>query len=432
MASVAAGQSLADFGIPASSDNPEAVREVKNPAAVKNTMNEALGQEVTSAETTQDAINATSKGLQEAGSGAKFISTGSGLGCVAVGSSSYGSDDVTNPNLVLIAQRHAAIAALLEAKKGMAKFLNGVSIDGKQELSKQRQMIDDPEMSMANIASSSKEQLGTSINAMLKGVIVYDFQDDPSTGEVMVTVVTTPRTQGACQRSSGGGAMDAVSLQAGVAAVISEVKTQLVTPVGGRTIVVSGTGQIAWVGFGSEICRKNRNKEIQRDLKEGARETALERAERALLGTINGQKIKATSKLEEEFAKDIQQFEVVIDPEGNESTVPLADDKVTLGAQQLRVSVIGTETVGKLPPGVRTETYYTKDGNWAYAIAIYMPEATEAAKNIAAGMAANSPLRSNLGDRFKVNADGSFKVGKDGRLIPASMGNGRVTRDSDL
>jgi hypothetical protein len=198
------------------------------------------------------------------------------------------------------------------------------------------------------------------------------------------------------------------------------------------TIVVSGTGQIAWMGFGSKICRKNRNREIQRGLKEDARERAVERAERALLGIINGQKIETTSKLEEEFAKNIEQLVVVIDPEGNEATAPLADDRVKLGAQEVRRSGIGTVTVGQLPPGVNTRAYYTKDGNWAYAIAIYMPEATEAAKGIAASMAANSPLRKNLGKRYQVNADGSFKVGKDGRLIPASMGNGRVTRDSDL
>ena len=226
--------------------------------------------------------------------------------------------------------------------------------------------------------------------------------------------------------------MDAVSLEAGVAAVISEVKMGLVAPVGGRTIVVSGTGQIAWVGFGSEICRKNSNKKIQRVLKDDARETALERSKTALLGIINGQEIKAASKLEEELAEEIAESQVVIDAEGNETTVTLAEDKVTLGAQQMRASVIGTATVGKLPPGVNTQSYYTKDGNWSYAISVYWSDATEAAKNIAAGMAANSPLRSNLGDRFKVNAVGSFKVVNDGRLIPASMGNGRVTRDSDL
>ena len=134
MTAVAAGQSLADFDIPASSDNPEALRGVQNAAAVKTTVNAALGQEVTSAETTQDAINAASKGLVASGAGAKFISTGSGLGCVAVGSSSYGSDGVTNPNLVLIAQRHAAIAALLKAKREMGTFLDGLGIDAKQEL----------------------------------------------------------------------------------------------------------------------------------------------------------------------------------------------------------------------------------------------------------------------------------------------------------
>jgi len=431
MTAVAAGQSLADFDIPASSDNPEALRGVQNAAAVKTTVNAALGQEVTSAETTQDAINAASKGLVASGAGAKFISTGSGLGCVAVGSSSYGSDGVTNPNLVLIAQRHAAIAALLKAKREMGTFLDGLGIDAKQELSKQRQVLDDPEASMANSKSSSREELATVMSVILKGVVVYDFQDDPAKGEVSVTVVTTPRTQGACQRYSGG-FIDAVSLEAGVAAVLGEIRTGLITPIGGRTIVVPETGRIAWVGFGSEICRKNRNREIERDLREDARETASERASRSLLGLINGQTIKATSKLEAEFVNDLQQLEVEIDPDGVEKMVALAEDRVMQTAQMLRSTVIGTATVGILPPGVTNQTYYTKDGNWAYAVGIYMPEATEAAKGIAASMAANSPLRSNLGNRYKVNADGSFKVGKDGRLIPTSMGNGRVTRDSDL
>jgi hypothetical protein len=426
---IAASQDLADFGIPASSDNPDAVRQVKAPGAVTEVTNKALGKPVVSGATTQDAVNAAVGKMVDSGETAYFIATSAGLGVVTVGYGSYTSN-LKNPNLVLIEQRQAFLEAMLEAKVEMVTFLGGISIAGLQEMHKQSEMRDAPEGSLANTSKATTEQLSESTAGMLRGVIVYDIKDDPENGEVMVTVITTPKTQGAVQ-SVGGGTITATSLAAGLEAVFTEIKSGLIAPEGGRIVAVPGTGEIAWVGFGSEINRKNRTPSVQRTLRSEARDTAQMRARKALLAVINGEDVNKTADLNASYSKQTKQFENVITAEGNEEILTLAQDKVEILATQAKTRAMGSKTVGQLPAGVSMKTYVSSDGNWSYAVALYFAKATDAAGQLADTMKANSPLGGGKAN-FQIEPDGSFKVGSDGRLIPASMGNGRVTSDKDL
>jgi hypothetical protein len=266
---------------------------------------------------------------------------------------------------------------------------------------------------------------------MLRGVVIYDINDDPATGEVTVSVVTTPKTQGAVQATRGGG-VKAASIEAGLQSVLNEIKAGIMVPEGGKVVVVPQTGEIAWVGIGSEICRKNSNASIQRELKSEARNTAVTRARRALLAVINGEDVSATSRVNDEFREQVKQFDVLVDAEGNEETTIL-DQEQTVGlATQVKQRAMGSEVMGTLPKGVSVQPYYSADGNWAYAVAVYMASSTEAAESVGKTMLANSPLNRRGTGNYVVEADGSFKRGPDGRLIPASMGKGRVTLDKDL
>ena len=426
---MAASQDLADFGIPASSDNPDAVRQVEAPGAVTEVTNQTLDRPVVSGASTQDAVNAAVSKMVDSGESARFIATSAGLGVVTVGYGKYTSN-LKNPNLVLIEQRQAFLEAMLEAKVEMVTFLGGISIAGKQHMHKQIAMRDAPEGSLANTNKATSEQLSESTAGMLRGVIVYDIQDDPENGEVMVTVITTPKTQGAVQ-NVGGGTLTATSLAAGLEAVFTDIKSGLIAPEGGKIVVVPGTGEIAWVGFGSEINRKNRTPSIQRTLRSEARDTAQMRARRALLAVINGEDVNKTADLNNEYSKQINQFDEIITAEGNVEIVELAQDKVENLATQAKKKAMGSVTVGQLPAGVSMKTYVSSDGNWSYAVALYFGQATDVAGQLAETMASNSPLGGGKAN-FQVEPDGSFKLGPDGRLIPASMGNGRVTDDEVL
>ncbi len=424
------GQSLADFGIPASSDNADAIRTIQDPGAVKKTENEKLGEPVVSAATTQDAVNAAKQDLIESGDGARFIATGSGMGIVAVGMASYDSDG-KNPNYVLLMQRRAYIQAFLKAKKEMANFMGGMSLEGRREIVKNNQMLDGSEIAAANSDSVTSEEEKAEISTMLRGVVIYDIDDDPAAGQVTVSVVTTPKTQGAVQATRGG-LVKAGTLQAGLESVLNEINAGIMVPEGGRVVVVPQTGEIAWVGIGSEICRKNSNASMQRDLKLEARDSAMNLARRALLAVINGEDVTASSSENSEYTEQIKQFDVIVDAEGNEQTTIL-DQKQTQGlVAKVKNNTMGSTVVGKLPAGVSVKSYYSADGNWAYAVAVYMASSTEAAESVGKTMLANSPLNQRGKGNYVVEADGSFKRGPDGRLIPASMGKGRVTLDKDL
>jgi hypothetical protein len=429
-ATAATAQDLADFGIPAASDNPASERAVKDPGSVTTTENEVLDQPVISASSTQDAVNAAQQELVDDGDEARFISTGSGMGVVAVGWGSYSFDNANN-NLNLLQQRGAFLEATLEARANLAAFLGGLELEGKQELVKQFDMIDGGDESLANSSSISVESISERISGMLRGVVVYDVQDNAEEGAVMVTVVTTPKTQGAVQ--SGNGSVQAGSIQAGLQAVFSEIKAGLVPPDGGRVITVPSTGQIAWIGFGSEINRTNRNKSLQRKLKSQAKNTAKMRARRSLLAVINGEDVYKDSELINMMSQDIKQFDRVPGPDGEEVIEKKESDEIKAFAQQVTVDALGSSTVGELPAGVSVKGYESKDGNWSYAVAIYMAEATGVAKGLAASMQKNSPLTAGVkSPSYETNPDGSFKLGPDGKPIPKSMGSGRVTKDGDL
>ncbi|MDA1267005.1 MAG: hypothetical protein O2816_18145, partial [Planctomycetota bacterium] len=87
---------------------------------------------------------------------------------------------------------------------------------------------------------------------------------------------------------------------------------------------------------------------------------------------------------------------------------------------------------GELPAGIKSHTFFSEDGAWAYCICIYTEQATQQARAISESMTRNSPLKEGRVGSYEVNADGSFKLDKEGGLIPRSMGKGRVTKKEDL
>ena len=422
-------QSLADFGVPAAAETPaqkEAQRQVAAPGEVKHSKNASLGQEVISAKTNADAIKAGNQELMEEGEGVRCVATSSGVGIIGAGGASYPTN-LKNPNLVLLAQRNAFVIAVLKAKREIATYLKGCSLEGKQFFSEQIEALDTAEgASMANTESRTEESTSASIRTMLKGMIVFDMKDDPEAGAVVVSVLTSPQTQGAVQTGPGGN-MTAESLETGVNEVFKQIRTGTIPPEGGYTIVVPDSGQIAWVGYGSDIARKNNNKTIQRKLFSKAKSTSKLRARRALLGVITGEQVQFDMKESEAMHSKIQQFDSEVDADGNVTETAKAQESFSAAAKMAFSESGGNITSGELPEGVAFRTYTTPDGNWAYSVAVYMAAMTEAAKAAAQQMAANSPVKAGSVGNYQVNPDGSFTV-KDGKLIPKSMGSGKIGR----
>src|SRR5581483_7385300 len=94
---------------------------------------------VVSAASAQDAVNAAVReNVKQAGAGtavetaARWATFPSGLGVVATGLASYRR--MENPTATRLAQRQAYVIAFLRAKAELAKFLQGVSSDGSEQV----------------------------------------------------------------------------------------------------------------------------------------------------------------------------------------------------------------------------------------------------------------------------------------------------------
>lgn len=213
-------------------------------------------EEQVSAATAQDAINA---GVEEnkkelsggdAMAGALLVKFPSGIGVVATGRSTYSTHK--NATATQVAKRKAYVIAFTQAKKELAAFLDGVSNESKEEIREQLTNVNLSDEEMTNISTGSEESLRQCVDMMLRGFVIYEVNDDDANSEVMVSIVTTPKTRGQHARPAGH-AIEAESLQAGLAEAIAEIKSGVVPPVGGRIITIRETGETAFVGFGAAV-----------------------------------------------------------------------------------------------------------------------------------------------------------------------------------
>ena len=117
---------------------------------------------------------------------------------------------------------------------------------------------------MTNIERQLSETQIQTVRKVLKGYVTYAVLDDGN-GRVYVTLVSSPKTRGKYTRFGDNG-VTASNLREGLNSVIAEIKNNLVPPVGGHIIDVLDTGEVAWVGFGSFIVRKDDEPDVQAEL----------------------------------------------------------------------------------------------------------------------------------------------------------------------
>ncbi len=428
-----AAQSLEDFGIPAVAEDPEAAREVESPADVSVARNKALDVDVVSSESAQDAVNTASARLVEAGGGVMAITTSSGIGFVATGQAGYTPPN--NPDLAAVVQRWASLEAMLKAKRELAQFLTGLSGEGRMMIASESTTVMNEEFSATNSSKNAEQQASEVISAMLRGAILYDYQDDPDKNKVSVSVVVTPRTMGAV-RQIDSSTVTAESLQAGMQYVLNEIKGGLVPPMGGRTIVIPETGETVWVGFGCQNIISSDDPDAMIDNEEDAKEFARGYANNSLIAIMNGEQVDAQGQFAEKFNKVRQEMDVLLAETGEESVSKRESALVQQSATRVRSNTIGSVTRGKLPPGVQTRIYTSEDTPWVYAVSICRASDSAAARELAKMMSENSPLGAvdaqakKLG--FQMNPDGTIKRDANGKPILKSLGKGRVTPDKDL
>lgn len=427
----AAPLSADDFLPPVQAQTEEAKvesQQVKQPEQVRK--EEGIGgQQAVSAATAQDAVNSAVKFLP-VGGGCEQIKFPSGFGWVATGVSTY--TFMQNPTATLNVQRLAYQKAYLIAKKNLAAALFGLSTEGKETLlSETRQVISDTE-NLLNISENHEDAVTECVNGMLRGYVVYNVEDKQDkangAGTVTVTIVTTPKTMGQTGRIDAD-SLSAESVRDGLNQVLSELSSGLMPPVGGKTITVQKTGELAFVGFGSDVVTSHSNPAIQAKMVLESQKIATMHARNALCGIILGDSISSESKTQSSTQQMDADFEAIQseDPVAatpDTSAIKKLDaTKSTFLTTKMSSEQITSLRSGILPPGVMVKTFMNEEGTLAEAVAIYLPSMTENAA--AAGKAMQqSQIVAPIG--------GAQNCGNQAPQAPQQGATGQVMRDADL
>ncbi|MDR3231951.1 MAG: hypothetical protein LBT65_10970, partial [Synergistaceae bacterium] len=330
---------------------------VKDEASVKTETDPNLGVAVTTAGNLQDAIN---KLVEEPKKGCQIIRQGpdSGIVFVATGLGTY-NPNRTNVIASRIEQRNAYVAAFMDAKSEMAKTVGGFVSRGVNNFDEKIATYDTDEQSLGNMESSLSDEQTQSVRKVLKGYVTYAVLDNGK-GMVHVVLVSSPKTRGQYSRSGTDG-ITAGSLRDGLNSLLAEIRSGLVPPVGGRIIDVPGTGEVAFVGFGSSVVRKNDDPAFQEKLKLQAEQVAGMRAASALAGIILGDDTAWATNADESTRQQVKEFEVLQKSDqtaqGSEAEIKAYQNKVNEMRNVLTTSTkMRSLREGTLPPGVMQQT----------------------------------------------------------------------------
>lgn len=419
-------QKVGGFDAPAGSENPAAMRVVKQLQKVEAKQNTALQREVISGATDADAINEAARRLREKGGGAHFVKTESGIGVVGVGFAQLGKvTDEESEDRVRQSRRYARANALLSAKANIALLLDATGEAGKIELARQRALLDDLPPDAVVDAVETRA-------AFLRGAAFYDLEEDAANDRVYVTVITTPRTQGDVSTHALD-ELTASNLRAARDLVVREVESGVVPPSGGKVMTIVGDGRrVAWIAWASEYVERHQDPAVEQQILYTAERGSEMRARAALLALLRGERIEVDREFEQVVPNYAQRSQegLVEAPSGFEER-----------RDRLVKSVVEKETMasivaGKLPPGVETSPPKAVDGGrFVYTVAFYCPQTVAAVSELLwPDVVEASPLgKSDRRARcYAIGPDGTFERSKDGRLIPKSAASGQVSNKKDL
>ena len=328
----------------------------------------------------QDAINSW---VSRRNPGSDTIVFPNGFGFVATGIGIYEIHE--NPVATRISQRQAYVRAFADARARLATKLYGVLSSGNETTFERFNEINESMgQSLVNIDTITTENIQQRVDGFLRGFVVYDVYDDASS-RVLVTIVTTPRTQGHFDRPDLS-TISAASIQEGLTQVFTEIQNGLVPPVGGMTVFVPATNELAFVGFGSAVIGRHNNAAMQARLELNSERIAGVRARDSLVGLIIGEQITQSEALDSEIISMVRDFEELAsdDPAVRENPNHPGFVRLQDGLSSFRSSLVHQTTItsarqGVLPPGIRNQSWMDEDMAFAYAVSVFIPSATEAA-----------------------------------------------------
>lgn len=369
-----------DFLPPVQASTPEQQQQLSQvQGPVQEVKDPATGQTAVQGQTAQDAINFV---VDKHSAGCVEVKFGSGFGYVATGTGTY--PVMENPTATRIAKRDAYVRAFLQAKKYLAEKLEGTNAQGRTQIVEQMNLVTDAKADLNSFASTQEEKLEQAAQMLLKGFVVYAVEDDTANKTVYVSIVTTPKTRGQFNRPSPNG-LEADSIRDGLNQALLEIQNGLIPPVGGKMIQVPATGEMAFVGFGSDVIRSSDNATMHQKLRLNAAKVADMRATDALVGMLIGDDSSWKGKVDESTQQIIGNFETS-DTGKDSSRQRFEKTRETFLNEQQTLEQLQSLRSGKLPPGVTRKTFTSKDGAEVYAVAVYIPSASQRASQAAKEM----------------------------------------------
>lgn len=338
--------------------------------------------ETVHAETMQDGLNAANGLLSEDGDGVLLVSTKTGLGTIARASATYNTYE--NLNATLLSKRAAYFRAYQEAKKQLLVNFDGVQNSCEGAVNDELVDLQTGVESAANTFTETSEMCMETISGLLAAFVVYDVDDDVDNTQVSISVASSTKTRSAFSRL-GEAVIRTGDPSAAFQNLMVEIARFATPPMGARLITAPDTGEQVVVGFGSSIIRTNKNKNVANRLAKAAKSNAETRARNALVQFLQGDRLYWEGGFDESQIEGSQQFEIPVDEQGN-----VGDPQVLENERNMFLNVLtdsqaySTVSSGKLPPGVRTRSFTSQDGNWQFSVAVFSQSATAQARQAGA------------------------------------------------
>lgn len=408
--------------------------EVKQPDQV------AVAEESVQAATAQDAANAAvqenvkqmaaqAASLEKSPEiGSRWIQFPSGAGIVATGMAIY--QTMPNPTASRIAQRNAYVIAYTNAKAAMARQLGKTTNVGQTTLKTVAATINGPQSLESASSEQLKEMIEQAAAALLKGYVTYSIQeqadkDHPEVRTVYVTIVSTSKTQSTTVRT--GGMQSVASLLTGIQNTLDEVKQGIVPPVGGRLVVVPGTGETAFIAFGSAVVQSSPSPALQAKMKLDAQKIAAVRARDALAGMLQGDRVLWSSGVSSTAVTGFEQTLDYLKHDAANASNSSVDEQLKSYNEKFLSSEALSETItslrsGTLPPGIQEKNWLDTEGHWATSMVVYYPAVSSEVKKFADAMRAAQlvvPVAAPAATTFPTRTiNGSVKPLSGGNVTP--------------
>lgn len=373
--------------VQAPSDKRDELRTVKSPDAVTSETREVEVDGKKSqylslrGKTLQDSANTFLKKRGETGAARIEATDGSG-GYIATGAGIY-DRDMSNITAVRISQRLAYLQALMDAKVQLSQLINSINAEATEIYSHSNENQTTSENSTNDLSNTFDTAGKTSVAAVLKGYVTYDVYDDEQ-ATVYVTIVATDKTMGKFSRPAND-TLIADNFADGMNAILAEIQSGVVPPVGGRIVDVPSTGEIAFVGFGSAVVYPAQKTAAQAIQRRDALKIAGIRADSELCGILTGDNVDGQASYRESIRQSFGDYAEI---ENSDPMNELASSADIAQVKSIKDSFMSNsefnETIitarkGILPPGITRRSWLDSDNTFAYAVSVYVPSFTNKA-----------------------------------------------------